>query len=77
MGTLKKPIKIYYGFEGELILAGKNRAKKLTQRKAPTSPKENDKESPKMYFISVGDSLVSFARKVADKELRERISKST
>lgn len=37
--------------------------------------KKLNESSSKMHPIDVGNSLVAFAKKVADKELKERISK--
>lgn len=40
-----------------------------------TVPSKKEKESPKMHLVEIGDSLVSFARKNAEKELQEQMKK--
>jgi len=56
-------------------VARKKQAKKKPALIAITAPEKEDKGSSKMYLINIGDSLVSFAKKIADQELHERISK--
>lgn len=41
-----------------------------------TALEKEDKAVSRIQFVDIGDSLVSFAKKIADQELRERISKT-